>query len=121
MYPTNAPGMRAFLEIFFSRHYFQIQDSLLDYIESEDFDSILEGGEIRILDIGCGPAVGVLAVTDIVMSILEDQKQFETTSRSICLCSKRYIGICLSTGQRMLNEYLIYAGLTKLAQVSTGF
>jgi hypothetical protein len=105
MYPTNAPGMRAFLEIFFSRHYFQIQDSLLDYIESEDFDSILEGGEIRILDIGCGPAVGVLAVTDIVMSILEDQNSSRQRPVRFVYVLNDTSGICLSTGQRMLNEY----------------
>src|SRR3972149_4995357 len=60
MYPNPAAGMRAFLEVFFSRHYFQVQNSLLAYVESEDFDSIFDEGEIRILDIGCGPAVGVL-------------------------------------------------------------
>ena len=90
--------------MFFSRHYFQIQNSLLDYIESEDFDSIFDGGEIRILDIGCGPAVGVLAVTDIIMSILENQNSSRQRLVRFAYFLNDTSGICLSTGQRMLNE-----------------
>ncbi|MGD0596476.1 MAG: hypothetical protein ABSA64_03010 [Sedimentisphaerales bacterium] len=105
MYPSTASGMRAFLEVFFSRHYFQIQNSLLDYVESEDFDGILDGGEIRILDIGCGPAVGVLAVTDIIMSILENQNSSRQRPVRFAYVLNDTSGICLSTGQRMLNEY----------------
>jgi hypothetical protein len=105
MYPSTASGMREFLEVFFSRHYFQIQNSLLDYIESEDFDSIVDGGEIRILDIGCGPAVGVLAVTDIIMNLLENKKSPRRHPVRFVYVLHDTSGICLSTGQRMLNEY----------------
>jgi hypothetical protein len=105
MYPSTAAGMRAFLEVFFSRHYFQIQNSLLDYIESEDFDSIFDGGEIRILDIGCGPAVGVLAVTDIIMSFLENQNSSRYRPVRFVYVLNDTSEICLSAGQRMLNEY----------------
>jgi hypothetical protein len=105
MYPSTASGMRAFLEVFFSRHYFQIQNSLLDYIESEDFDGILDGGEIRILDIGCGPAVGVLAATDIIMSLLKNQNSSRQHPVRFVYVLNDTSGICLSTGQRMLNEY----------------
>jgi hypothetical protein len=105
MYPNTASGMRAFLEVFFSRHYFQIQNSLLNYIESEDFGDILDGGEIRILDIGCGPAVGVLAVTDIIMNILENQNSSRYRPVRFVYVLNDTSGICLSTGQQMLNEY----------------
>jgi len=105
MYPSTATGMRAFLEVFFSRHYFQVQNSLLDYAESEDFDGILDGGEIRILDIGCGPAVGVLAVTDIIMYILENQNSSWLRPIRFVYVLNDTSGICLATGQRMLNEY----------------
>lgn len=105
MYPSTASGMRAFLEVFFSRHYFQIQNSLLDYIESEDFDDIIDGGEIRILDIGCGPAVGALAVTDIVTNLLENKISSRRHQVRFVYVLNDTSGICLSTGQRMLNEY----------------
>jgi hypothetical protein len=97
--------MRAFLEVFFSRHYFQVQNSLLDYADSEDFDTILDGGEIRILDIGCGPAVGVLAMTDIIMCILGDQNSSRRRPIRFVYVLNDTSGICLATGQRMLNEY----------------
>jgi hypothetical protein len=117
MYPSTASGMRAFLEVFFSRHYFQIQNSLLDYIESEDFDDVLGGGEIRILDIGCGPAVGVLAVTDIIMSILKNQNNSRLRPVRFVYVLNDTSKICLSTGQRMLNEYL---DLCRVSKISVG-
>jgi hypothetical protein len=105
MYSSTAAGMRAFLEVFFGRHYFQVQNSLLDYVESEDFDSIFDEGEIRILDIGCGPAVGVLATTDILIGILENQHSTRQHPVRFIYVLNDTSGICLATGQRMLNDY----------------
>jgi len=127
-YPNTASGMRAFLELFFSRHYFQIQNSLLDYIGSEDFDSILDGGEIRILDIGCGPAVGVLAVTDIIMRRLANENNTRHRPIRFVYVLNDTSEVCLSTGQRMLNEYFALrrvnnAGMTghRILTLAKGF
>ncbi len=117
MYPSTASGMCAFLEVFFSRHYFQVQNSLLGYIDSEDFGGILDGGEIRILDIGCGPAVGVLAVTDIIMSLLENRNGLKQRPVRFVYVLNDTSRICLSTGQRMLNEYF---DLCRVNEVGVG-
>ena len=55
--PQNAPLMRAFLIKFFTRHYFQIQNSLIDYMTSQGFLNAAKSGRLQILDVGCGPAV----------------------------------------------------------------
>jgi len=70
-YPTTPSGMKAFLNTFFARHYFQVQNSLLDYMTSEDFLNLLATQELMILDIGSGPAVASLAITDMLACILE--------------------------------------------------
>ena len=67
--------MRAFLNKFFARHYFQVQDSLVDYMTSEDFHALLDTQELRILDIGSGPAVASLAISDMVACILDNLRQ----------------------------------------------
>ena len=105
MYPGTASGMRAFLEVFFSRHYFQVQNSLLDYVDSEDFEGVLNDGEIRILDIGCGPAVGVLAVTNMITCILENRNNLRQYPIRFFYVLNDTSEICLAIGQRMLNEY----------------
>jgi len=106
MYPNTASGMRTFLEVFFSRHYFQVQNSLLDYVDSDDFGEILEEGEVRILDIGCGPALGVLAVTDMLMCLLENQNRPGQHAIRFVYVLNDTSKICLAVGQRMLDEYL---------------
>jgi hypothetical protein len=105
MYPDTVSGMRAFLEVFFSRHYFQVQNSLLDYVNSGDFEGVLNDGEIRILDIGCGPAVGVLAVTDMITCILENRNNLRQHPIRFVYVLNDTSEICLAIGQRMLNEY----------------
>jgi ribosomal protein RSM22 (predicted rRNA methylase) len=128
MFPSTASGMRAFLEVFFSRHYFQVQNSLLDYVASEDFYDILDSGEIRILDVGCGPAVGAMAVTDIVMSLLENRNSLRQRPVRFVYVLNDTSGICLATGQRMLNEYFdlcrinrIGVGEHKIMTLAKGF
>ncbi len=69
-YSETPEGMRAFLEIFFTRHFFQVQNSLIKYLVSEEGLSVLKEGHLRILDIGSGPAVASLAITEIVAYIV---------------------------------------------------
>jgi ribosomal protein RSM22 (predicted rRNA methylase) len=108
-YPTTLAGMRAFLDVFFTRHYFQVQDSLLEYLISDEFMYSLATGELRILDVGCGPAVASLAITDTLGYILEYFRYMGGLPRNRFL-NITYVlndtsGICLGTGQRMLTDY----------------
>lgn len=108
-YPTTLAGMRAFLDVFFTRHYFQVQDSLLDYMVSGKFIDSLANGKLQILDVGCGPAVASLAITDMVRCILEYLRYTGGLPRSRLL-NMTYVlndtsGICLGIGQRMLTYY----------------
>ena len=70
-YPQSPAEMRTFLVKFFTRHYFQVQNSLLRFILSEDFADIVSSGRLRILDVGSGPAVASLAITDLLSYMLD--------------------------------------------------
>ena len=108
-YPTNPPGMRAFLIKFFSRHYLQIQNSLVNYTCSDDFINILNTGKINILDIGSGPAVASLAITDILINIIKyltDIGEWQRGNRlKVNYMLNDTSGICLGTGQNMIKDY----------------
>lgn len=108
-YPQSLADMRAFLIRFFARHYLQAQNSLVDYMTSQDFLNIVRSGHLRILDIGSGPAVASLAITNILVYLLE---YFNTTgvwsagkAIKVDYVLNDTSGICLGTGQRMLADY----------------
>lgn len=105
LYPTTSGGMRAFLATFFSRHYFQVQNSLMGYISSDEFSDVMASGAVRILDVGCGPAVGSLAIIDMVAALLGTYGY--TTQRPVkvdCILNDTG-GLSLGTGRRMLENY----------------
>ena len=54
------------LETFFTRHLFQLQRSLAEYIASPDLQKTLRFGPLRLLDIGSGPALASLAILDLI-------------------------------------------------------
>jgi len=101
--------MRAFLVKFFTRHYFQIQNYLVDYMTSQDFLNLVKLGQLRILDIGSGPAVAPLAITDMLSCILKHLGYLgawpkgKTIKVSYVLNDTSFV--CLDTGQRMLTDY----------------
>lgn len=108
-YPDTPASMRAFLEVFFTRHYFQIQNSLISYMVSQDFLDIVNSGHLRILDVGSGPAVASLAITDMLASILGHLKDMGEWPKGK-IVKVTYVlndtsGICLGTGQRMLTDH----------------
>jgi len=110
-YPESPSAMRAFLIKFFTRHYFQTQHSLFDYMTSNEFLSLLASGKLLILDVGCGPAVASLAITDMLACILEYLENMGECSKGTIL-KLTYVlndisGICLGTGQRMLTNYYL--------------
>jgi len=109
-YPTIPAGMRTFLDKYFVRHYLQVQDSLLDFITSKEGFNILRRGKLQILDIGYGPAVASLAITDMLCSVFDI-----LFCHSNFLCRDKtnitYIlndpqDICVGTGKQMLAEYI---------------
>jgi ribosomal protein RSM22 (predicted rRNA methylase) len=108
-YPTTPASMRAFLKVFFARHFFQTQNSLIDYMTSQDFLNIVGSGHLRILDVGSGPAVASLAVTDVLVFLLEylgcvgGWPKSKTVNITYVLNDTS--SICLGTGQDMLRNY----------------
>jgi ribosomal protein RSM22 (predicted rRNA methylase) len=109
MYPTQPASMRAFLDTFFARHYFQVQDSLLEYMTSEEFLNLLDNRELNVLDIGSGPAVASLAITDMLACMLRHLEgiSLQAYAKEIGM---RYVlndtaGICLGVGWQMLENY----------------
>ncbi len=108
-YPTTPAGMRAFLGTFFARHYFQVQNSLLDYLLSTCFLDFLRAGELNILDIGSGPAVASLAITDMLACILRHLRK-EAGLSNVNKIKINYVlnditGICLGLGQELLTSF----------------
>lgn len=106
-YSTSPEGMHAFLDVFFARHFFQIQDSLMEHFASTEFSGLLERDTLLVLDIGSGPAVAALAFTDILACMFR-QKVMKTTFGKIL--KVHYVlndtsSICLATGEIMLRDY----------------
>jgi len=108
-YPKNPAEMRAFLVKFFTRHYFQIQNCLINYMTSQDFLDLIKLGYLRILDIGSGPAVASLAITDMLSCILKHLGYLGAWPKGKTIKVSYVLNdtssICLDTGQRMLTDY----------------
>jgi SAM-dependent methyltransferase len=110
-YPTKPAEMRAFLIKFFTRHYFQTQDSIIDYVTSQDFLNIVTSGRVRILDVGSGPAVASLAIIEMLSCILEYLGRCSTGRAVKVTCVLNDTSrICLGTGQHMLANYFRMQG-----------
>ncbi len=108
-YPTDATSMRAFLEVLFTRHLFQVQNSLMDYAISTDFHRAIRSGPLRILDIGSGPAVASQALIDIVKRMMGGADSAIAQRRASLHMShvlNDTSSICLTTGRHMLTACL---------------
>ncbi|MBA7624638.1 hypothetical protein ES703_32049 [subsurface metagenome] len=108
-YPQSPAEMRAFLVKFFTRHYFQVQNCLVNYMTSQDFLDLIKLGHLRILDIGSGPAVAPLAITDMLSCILKHLERLGAWPKGKTIKVSYVLNdtsaICLETGQRMLTDY----------------
>lgn len=109
-YPTTRTGMRAFLDKFFARHYFQIQDSLVDHVVSNDFREAVSRRHLHLLDLGCGPAVGSLAISELVRSILSNAISEPRHGRQMPVTISYVLNdtsdVCLGTATEFLDHYL---------------
>jgi len=104
-YPTLPSGMRAFLDKFYARHYFQVQNSLFDYLTSQEFLEVINSGKLQILDIGSGPAVASLAITDFIFQLFHNISGYKRKPLEITYVLNDTSDICLGTGKEMLNNY----------------
>ena len=105
-YPVDEPSMRAFLETFFTRHLFQLQRSLAEYIASPDLQKTLRFGPLRLLDIGSGPALASLAILDLIhrMMLSANPRTRIWPFRMVHVLNDTS-SVCLATGKRMLTAY----------------
>ncbi len=104
-YPEDKASMGAFLDKFFPRHYFQVQNSIIEYMTSDEFVDLIKTGTLNILDIGSGPAVASLAITDILVGVLKTLELNKMVSINYILNDP--INICLGVGKDLLNSYFL--------------
>lgn len=104
-YPVDRKSMRAFLDTFFARHYFQVQNSIFEYITSEEFSWIIDKGKLNILDIGSGPAVASLAITDILTYVLKNMNCVRNVGVNYFLNDP--VRLCLGAGEELLESYFL--------------
>ena len=65
-YPKDKAGVRGFLDKFFARHYFQVQNAILQEDTYERLLNAISRGRVQIADIGCGPALATIATLNII-------------------------------------------------------
>lgn len=107
-YPESQEGMRAFYEKFFARHFFQIQDSLLETDSLVNLICAIRGKRLNIADIGCGPAIGTLAVLDLVQQLQAKYSVLPKTQTPLTLSVvlNDTSPICLEFGKTMIEALL---------------
>jgi hypothetical protein len=68
-YPKDKASLRGFLDKFFARHFFQVQNAVLQNDCFENLVMSIKRGAMTIADIGSGPAVASLAILNLVSTI----------------------------------------------------
>ena len=107
-YPTTTQGVRSFLNSFFARHFFQVQDSLLALASGLVLRRPREGGTFSFADIGSGPAVASLALMDMLDCIGElgpEAPQIGKRPIRISVVLDDVSEPCLKVGREMLIAY----------------
>ena len=108
-YPKSPAAMRVYLIRFFSRHYFQTQNSLIEYFTSQDFYNTIRLGRLRILEVGSGPAITSLAITDMLVRLLEHLEDIGEWPKGkkvkVDYILNDTCSLCLGTGKDMLANY----------------
>jgi hypothetical protein len=109
-YPTTKTGLRAFMDGFFARHYFQVQDSLLDFFASPAFSAIVRRGTLHIADVGCGPSVASLAILNMasVATQLVSGASRASGPLTVHVTLNDTSDVCLDEGRSLLNDYSRY-------------
>jgi hypothetical protein len=68
-YPEDKASLRGFLDRLFARHFFQIQNAILQQDTFERLVSAVQRRNITVADIGCGPAVASTTILNIVSNV----------------------------------------------------
>ena len=102
-YPTTRDGMGAYLDKFFARHYFQVQESILTYLSSQDYFESLSNGSVNILDIGSGPGVASLAIADLTNYIVKLREVESSIKFNFVLNDTS--ALCLGLAKELLHDY----------------
>lgn len=101
-YPENKPEIRGFLDKFFARHFFQIQNVLLQQDNFERLLLAIENRSITVADIGCGTAVASLALLNILSYLCKDL--YIPINVNIILNDT--VPEVLTVGYKMLKDYI---------------
>jgi hypothetical protein len=108
-YPTTPQGMRAFMDGFFARHFFQTQDSLVEYFASPAFEAVAHRGYIHVADVGSGPSVASLAIADLActtIAVIRQAGRIRSTGRlAVQVALNDTSEICLTEGRALLKRY----------------
>lgn len=100
-YPEDKPSLRGFMDKFFARHFFQVQNAVLQPDCFERILTAIKNGNITIADIGCGPAVGSLALLNILSYISRSMRR----SVNVNIVLNDTVPEMLAAGYEMLNIY----------------
>ena len=68
-YPEDKANLRGFLDRLFARHFFQVQNAILQQDTFERLVSAVQRRNITVADIGCGPAVASMAILNLVSNV----------------------------------------------------
>ena len=68
-YPEDKASLHGFLDRLFARHFFQVQNAILQQDTFERFVFAAQRRNITVADIGCGPAVASMAILNLVSNV----------------------------------------------------
>ncbi len=68
-HPEDKASLCGFLDRLFARHFFQVQNAILQQDTFERLVSAVQRGNITVADIGCGPAVAGIAILNLVSNV----------------------------------------------------
>jgi len=119
-YPEDKPSLRGFLDKFFARHFFQVQNAILQPDCFERILTAIKNGNITIVDIGCGPAVASLALVNLFSYISYNMHR----PVNVNIVLNDTVPEMLSAGRKMLNIYknrLSGVNISRIINIDTPF
>lgn len=119
-YPEDNTSLRGFLDKFFARHFFQVQNAVLQPDCFERILTAIKNSNITIADIGCGPAVASLALVSLFSYI--SHNMYRPVNVNIVLNDT--VPETLAAGCKMLNMYksrLASVNISRIININTPF
>ncbi len=123
-HPTSPAGIRSQMNAFFARHFFQVQDSLLNKSFSQLIKVAVMRGRVSIVDIGSGPAIASLALLDLLDHAAESGILAVRGKLRITAVLNDVSDACLNVGQKLLEDYFCQnsrCSVQKIIPVSVPF